>query len=238
MKIEKSQIKKHWSCATGDTGVGATCDTGTCATGDIGVGANCDTGTCATVDTGAGATCGTGTCATLDVGNESHNLDFQTKMPDKHNQQFCLEFEVLCGKLKNSHDVQVTLHQMLTDANAKFLKDFASFNDFPADVDNFIVAPSIQLVESTFSTYRRVEKVDNLSKQVIYSETEFRKNNVIDWVLQQDNAENIITEATSSQTRKITRRKNIDEDLDMDRKLLNRRLVYEPTVPKKKRKDS
>ena len=145
--------------------------------------------------------------------------------------------EVLCGKLTDAHDVQVTLHQMLTDANAKFLKDFASFNDFPADVDNFIVAPSIQLVESTFSTYRRVEKVDNLSKQVIYSETEFRKNNVINWVLQQENAEKIISEATSSQTRKNTKRKNFDEDLEMDRKLLNRRLVYEPTIPKKKRKD-
>ena len=159
-------------------------------------------------------------------------------MPDKHNQKFCLEFEVLCGKLRNSHDVRVTLHHMLKEANAKFLKDFANFNDFPADVDNFIVAPSIQLVESTFSTYRRVEKVDNLSKQVIYSETEFRKNNVINWVLQQENAEKIISEATSSQTRKNTKRKNFDEDLDMDRKLLNRRLVYEPTIPKKKRKDS
>ena len=52
-----------------------------------------NTGTCATGDTGVGATCGIGTCATLDVGSESHNLDFQTKMPDKHNQQFCLEFE-------------------------------------------------------------------------------------------------------------------------------------------------
>ena len=60
----------------------------------------------------------------------------------------------------------------------------------------------------------------------------------MDWVLQQENAEKIISEATSSQTRKNTKRKNFDEDLDMDRKLLNRRLVYEPTIPKKKRKDS
>ena len=75
-------------------------------------------------------------------------------------------------------------------------------------------------------------------QQVIYSETEFRKNNVINWVLQQENAEKIISEATSSQTRKNTKRKNFDEDLEMDRKILNRRLVYEPTIPKKKRKDS
>ena len=139
---------------------------------------------------------------------------------------------------KMLHENNKTLKEAFKEANAKFLKDFANFNDFPADVDNFIVAPSIQLVESTFSTYRRVEKVDNLSKQVIYSETEFRKNNVMDWVLQQENAEKIISEATSSQTRKNTKRKNFDEDLEMVRKLLNRRLVYEPTIPKKKRKDS
>ena len=126
---------------------------------------------------------------------------------------------------------------MLKEANAKFLKDFAIFTDFPVEIDNYIIAPSIQLVESTFSTYRRVEKVDNLSKQIVYSETEFRKNNVIDWVLQQENAENIISEATSSKTRKNTKRKNFDEDLEMDKKLLNRRLVYEPTIPKKRRKD-
>ena len=89
---------------SGDTVVGATCCTGTCATGDTGVG------------------------ATVKVGSEFHDLDFQTKMPDKHNQKFCLEFEVLCGKLRNSHDVHVTLHHMLKEANAKFLKDFANFN--------------------------------------------------------------------------------------------------------------
>ena len=158
-------------------------------------------------------------------------------MPDKHNEKFCLEFEVLCGKLTSPHDVHVTLHRMLKEANAKFLKDFAIFTDFPVEIDDYIIAPSIQLVESTFSTYRRVEKVDNLSKQIVYSETEFRKNNVIDWVLQQENAENIISEATSSKTRKNTKRKNFDEDLEMDKKLLNRRLVYEPTIPKKRRKD-
>ena len=76
-----------------------------------------------------------------------------------------------------------------------------------------------------------------MSKQIVYSETEFRKNNVIDWVLQQENAENIISEATSSKTRKNTKQKNFDEDLEMDKKLLNRRLVYEPTIPKKRRKD-
>ena len=122
----------------------------------------------------------------------------------------------------------------------RFAREFGTltiFTDFPVEIDNYIIAPSIQLVESTFSTYRRVEKVDNLSKQIVYSETEFRKNNVIDWVLQQENAENIISEATSSKTRKNTKRKNFDEDLEMDKKLLNRRLVYEPTIPKKRRKD-
>ena len=87
-------------------------------------------------------------------------------------------------------------------------------------------------------TFRRVEKVDNLSKQVIFSETEFRKNNTMGWILQKENANEIISEATSSQTRQNQKRKNFEEDLEMDKKILNRRLVYEPTVPRKKRKDS
>ena len=40
-----------------------------------------------------------------------------------------------------------------------------------------------------------------------------------------------------TRTKKLRDRKNFDEDLEMDRNLLNRRLVYEPTIPKKKRKD-
>jgi len=36
---------------------------------------------------------------------------------------------------------------------------------------------------------------------------------------------------------KCQKRKNYEEDLEMDKKILNRRLVYEPTVPRKKRKD-
>ena len=41
-------------------------------------------------------------------------------------------------------------------------------------------------------TFRRVEKVDNLSKQIIFSETEFRKNNTMGWILQKENAMEII----------------------------------------------
>ena len=112
------------------------------------------------------------------------------------------------------------------------------FEEYPTELDNCIISTSIQLVESTFSTFRRVEKVDNLSKQNIFSETEFRKNNVMGWILQKGNANEIISEATSSQTRQNQKRKNFEEDLEMDKKILNRRLVYEPTVPRKKRKDS
>ena len=118
-----------------------------------------------------------------------------------------------------------------------FLKDYAVFEEYPTELDNCIISTSIQLVESTFSTFRRVEKVDNLSKQIIFSETEFRKNNVMGWILQKENANEIISEATSSQTRQNQKRKNYEEDLEMDKKILNRRLVYEPTVPRKKRKD-
>ena len=52
------------------------------------------------------------------------------------------------------------------------------------------------------------------------------------WILQKENANEIISEATSSQTRQNQKRKNFEEDLEMDKKLLNRRLVYEPTVPR------
>ena len=160
-------------------------------------------------------------------------------MTVKHNEQFCLEFEVLCRKLdkRQFQDIQATLHQMLEQSNGKFLKDYAVFEEYPTELDNCIISPSIQLVESTFSTFRRVEKVDNLSKQIIFSETEFRKNNVMGWILQKENANEIISEATSSQTRQNQKRKNFEEDLAMDKKILNRRLVYEPTVPRKKRKD-
>ena len=115
-------------------------------------------------------------------------------MTVKHNEQFCIEFEVLCGKLDVSQfqDIQNTLHQMLEQSNGKFLKDYAVFDEFPSELDNCIISPSIQLVESTFSTFRRVEKVDNLSKQVIFSETEFRKNNTMGWILQKENAMEII----------------------------------------------
>ena len=89
--------------------------------------------------------------------------------------------------------------------------------------------------------YKEMEFVQNakiLTLSMDENWTEFRKNNVMGWILQKENANEIISEATSSQTRQNQKRKNYEEDFEMDKKILNRRLVYEPTVPRKKRKDS
>ena len=54
------------------------------------------------------------------------------------------------------------------------------------------VVTSIQKVESTFSTFRRVEQIDNLVKQKVFAETIFRKNKV----LKNEKAEELILQAT------------------------------------------
>ena len=71
-------------------------------------------------------------------------------MTVKHNEQFCLEFEVLCRKLdkKQFQEIQTTLHQMLEQSNGKFLKDYAAFDEFPTELDNCIISPSIQFILS------------------------------------------------------------------------------------------
>ena len=52
------------------------------------------------------------------------------------------------------------------------------------------VVTSIQRVESTFSTFRRVEQIDNLVKQKVFAETIFRKNKTLGWVLKMKKLKN------------------------------------------------
>ena len=52
------------------------------------------------------------------------------------------------------------------------------------------VVTSIQKVESTFSTFRRVEQIDNLVKQKVFAETIVRKNKTLGWVLKMKKLKN------------------------------------------------
>ena len=118
---------------------------------------------------------------------------------------------------------------------SKFKKDFYDILGYPADMDNVTIVPSIQRVESTFSTLRRVENVDNLSKQKVFGETVFRHNKTLEWVLQNENYEEIIIEATASKNRLSTLQNDKLEDSNMDRTLYNRRLVLQPQLKKRKK---
>ena len=67
--------------------------------------------------------------------------------------------------------------------------------------------------------------IDNLSKQKRYSETVFRKNKTIDWVLTLDERGSILEEAFSSQNRIQASQNDKKEDFEMDCRQYNRRLV-------------
>ena len=66
-------------------------------------------------------------------------------------------------------------------------------------------------------------------------ETVFRQNKTLEWVLQKENYEEIIIEATSSKNRLSTLQNDRIEDSNMDRTLYNRRLVLQPQLKKRKR---
>ena len=164
-------------------------------------------------------------------------LEFQEQMMDKHNMDFCSYYLELLDLL-NNHDhmeIQVMINEMVMNAMSKFKKDFHDILQYPADIDNVTIVPSIQRVESTFSTLRRVETVDNLSKQNVFCETVFRQNKTLEWVLQKENYDEIIIEATSSKNRLSTLQNDRIEDSNMDRTLYNRRLVLQPQLKKRKR---
>ena len=160
-------------------------------------------------------------------------------MHDKHNMQFCNYYLQLLDLL-NNHDlmeIEMMIYEMVMNAMSKFKKDFYDILGYPADMDNVTIVPSIQRVESTFSTLRRVENVDNLSKQKVFGETVFRHNRTLEWVLQNENYEEIIIEATASKNRLLTLQNDKMEDSNMDRILYNRRLVLQPQL-KKRRKNT
>ena len=160
-------------------------------------------------------------------------------MHDKHNMQFCNYYLQLLDLL-NNHDlmeIEMMIYEMVMNAMSKFKKDFYDILGYPADMDNVTIVPSIQRVESTFSTLRRVENVDNLSKQKVFGETVFRHNKTLEWVLQNENYEEIIIEATASKNRLLTLQNDKMEDSNMDRILYNRRLVLQPQL-KKRRKNT
>ena len=160
-------------------------------------------------------------------------------MHDKHNMQFCNYYLQLLDLL-NNHDlmeIEMMIYEMVMNAMSKFKKDFYDILGYPADMDNVTIVPSIQRVESTFSTLRRVENVDNLSKQKVFGETVFRHNRTLEWVLQNENYEEIIIEATASKNRISTLQNDKLEDSNMDRTLYNRRLVLQPQL-KKRRKNT
>ena len=153
--------------------------------------------------------------------------------------QFCNYYLQLLDLL-NNHDlmeIEMMIYEMVMNAMSKFKKDFYDILGYPADMDNVTIVPSIQRVESTFSTLRRVENVDNLSKQKVFGETVFRHNRTLEWVLQNENYEEIIIEATASKNRISTLQNDKLEDSNMDRTLYNRRLVLQPQL-KKRRKNT
>ena len=153
--------------------------------------------------------------------------------------QFCNYYLQLLDLL-NNHDlmeIEMMIYEMVMNAMSKFKKDFYDILGYPADMDNVTIVPSIQRVESTFSTLRRVENVDNLSKQKVFGETVFRHNKTLEWVLQNENYEEIIIEATASKNRLLTLQNDKMEDSNMDRILYNRRLVLQPQL-KKRRKNT
>ena len=153
--------------------------------------------------------------------------------------QFCNYYLQLLDLL-NNHDlmeIEMMIYEMVMNAMSKFKKDFYDILGYPADMDNVTIVPSIQRVESTFSTLRRVENVDNLSKQKVFGETVFRHNRTLEWVLQNENYEEIIIEATASKNRLLTLQNDKMEDSNMDRTLYNRRLVLQPQL-KKRRKNT
>ena len=159
------------------------------------------------------------------------------EMQEKHNEPFCDFYINLLGQL-DIHDfreVQLTIHNMLVAALAKFRKDFDGILNYGPELDEITIVTSIQKVESTFSTYRRVEKIDNLAKQKQFSETVFRKNKTLQWVLQNENAEELIIKSSTSKTRNETLKNDKEEDNEMDRVLYNRRLVLQPKLKKRKR---
>ena len=168
---------------------------------------------------------------------------FQQKMTDKHNiphnEEFCSYFLQLLDRLNNEDrmEMEIMINQMVMNAMFKFRKDFQDILDYPADIDNVTIVPSIQRVESTFSTLRRLETVDNLAKQKVFSETMFRQNRTLDWVLQNEDYKEIITEATTSQNRLRTLDNDNKEDSEMEKVLYNRRLVLQPLLKKRKKND-
>ena len=91
-------------------------------------------------------------------------------MDDKHNEDFCNYYENLLANLEfdQQKEIMLVIQEMMNRSLSKFFKDFEEFLDFPVEIENFVIVPSIQKVESTFSTYRRVETIDNLSKQKLY----------------------------------------------------------------------
>ena len=160
-------------------------------------------------------------------------------MTDKHNEEFCSYFLQLLDRLNHEDRIEIELmiNEMVTNAMSKFRKDFQEILEYPDDMDNVTIVPSIQRVESTFSTLRRVESIDNLAKQKVLSETMFRQNRTLDWVLQKENYKEIITEATTSQNRRQTLENDKKEDSEMEKVLYNRRLVLQPLLKKRKKND-
>ena len=134
-------------------------------------------------------------------------------------------------------EVQVSIHDMLVAALSKFRKDFDGILEYGPELNEITIVTSIQKVESTFSTFRRVEKIENLAKQKVFAETIFRKNKTLEWVLKNEKAEELILQATTSKTRKETLQNDKEEDDQMDRILYNRRLVLQPKLKKRKKRE-
>ena len=128
---------------------------------------------------------------------------------------------------------------MTKRALVKFEKDFNHIPQWPNELDETTISTSIQKVESTFSTFRRVENIDNLSKHHILAETMFRKNKTLDFIKAKSDSQEIINSATSSKNQNDTIQKNKEEDFTMKTKKYNRRLLRTaPTAPKKRRKEN
>ena len=128
---------------------------------------------------------------------------------------------------------------MTKRALVKFEKDFNPIPQWPNDLDETTISTSIQKVESTFSTFRRVENIDNLSKHHILAETMFRENKTLDFIKAKSDSQEIIDSATSSKNQNDTIQKNKEEDFTMKTKKYNRRLLRTaPAAPNKRRKEN
>ena len=76
-----------------------------------------------------------------------------------------------------------------------------------------------------------------LLTQKIFAETIFRKNKTLEWVLKNENPQELVLQATNSKTRKETLQNDKEEDMEMDRILYNRRLVLQPKLKKRKKRE-